>query len=287
MQVPFYLSAFNTTDYAVQHSLGIQEAARQLRYNWFNTLLKTEAYSYVLTAHHANDNVETVLMHLFRGSGIKGLRGMLPKQGQVLRPLLHASRAQIEAYAAQLQLSWVEDSSNATDHYTRNLVRHKVVDAMIEVYPKAMENFNHSVHLLRQAAGVYSTTVETLLKKLVVIKAEEHHLPILLLKKMPEPEAILYEWLQPHGFLASQMAQAWQLLDAQSGTTLLSPTHRIIKHRAWIILAPLAPMQSQHLVINNFDSPILFQSQQLLGRFQTGNDTSILPNKNMAFFDAS
>ena len=284
--VPFYRKQFETGAYAAQQGTGIQEAARNLRYNWFGELLEAEGYHFVATGHHANDNVETVLMHLFRGSGIKGLRGMLPRQGQILRPLLKVSRADIERYAAENQLDWVEDSSNAGDHYTRNLVRHAVVETMTTVFPRAIDNFNQSVGHLRQAELIYTAGIEERLKKLVVKKGDEQHLPVLKLKKMPASETLLFEWLQDFGFLSGQMPQAWQLLDADSGAMLLSPTHRLIKHRAWLILAEMQPAQAQHIVVEQGDTVVNFADQRLNIQRVDGAAT-INANAEMAFFDAN
>ncbi|MES1159600.1 MAG: tRNA lysidine(34) synthetase TilS, partial [Bacteroidota bacterium] len=123
----------DTKAYADQHRLSIQVAARELRYNWFREITarhadpQSSALQWILTAHHLDDNIETLLMNFFKGTGIAGLRGILPRQGNVVRPLLFAGKEQLSDFAQQHQLSWVEDSSNASDKYTRNYFRHRVI----------------------------------------------------------------------------------------------------------------------------------------------------------------
>src|SRR6185295_10831978 len=113
---------FDTAQYAAAEKCSIQVAARELRYQWFEQLHAGP----VLTAHHQDDNIETLLMNFFKGTGIAGLRAILPGQGKVVRPLLFATREMLQAFATEHQLTWVEDSSNASDKYTRNFFRHQV-----------------------------------------------------------------------------------------------------------------------------------------------------------------
>jgi tRNA(Ile)-lysidine synthase len=129
MQVPFYVKDFDTESYITKTKKSIQVAARELRYEWFKQIAEVEGYHFIATAHHSADNAETVLMHLFRGSGIKGLRGMLPIQGNIIRPLLHSSKEMMDVYAKEHSLHWVEDSSNESDKYTRNYIRHHALPA--------------------------------------------------------------------------------------------------------------------------------------------------------------
>jgi tRNA(Ile)-lysidine synthase len=134
------VKTFDTAAYAAGHKLSVQVAARQLRYDWFLGLVADGAAHYVVTAHHLDDNIETMLMNFFKGTGIAGLRGMLPKQGKIVRPLLFAAREQLAEFAREAGVSWVEDSSNRSDKYTRNYFRHQVIPLIGQVYPGALSN---------------------------------------------------------------------------------------------------------------------------------------------------
>ncbi|HEX5001790.1 MAG TPA: tRNA lysidine(34) synthetase TilS [Bacteroidia bacterium] len=139
--VPFFEKSFNTKTFAHDNGLGIQEAARKLRYSWFDTLIKEHKLQAIATGHHADDLAETVLLHLVRGTGLAGLHGILPKSGKIIRPLLFATRLQIESYAEQHRLKWRDDSSNNSDYYTRNKLRRKVMPVLQSINPGVAEAF--------------------------------------------------------------------------------------------------------------------------------------------------
>jgi tRNA(Ile)-lysidine synthase len=124
---PFFATSFDTNNYAIEHGLSIQMAARELRYQWFNKIIESHQFKYVAIAHHLNDSLETALLNLTRGLGVEGLTGIAPLSGNRIRPLLFATRTEIETYAAANQITWREDSSNQTDSYQRNLIRHRVI----------------------------------------------------------------------------------------------------------------------------------------------------------------
>ena len=138
---PFFTKRFETKEYVQQHKLSIQMAAREIRYQWFQALALEEGFDVVLTAHHLNDQLETYLMHSFRGTGPKGLLGIPVVQGLVQRPLLPFTKVQLQTYATENQLRWCEDSSNATDEYQRNRIRHHVIQALEKEYPNWAASF--------------------------------------------------------------------------------------------------------------------------------------------------
>ena len=136
--VTFLVKDFETKNYAEENKISIQEAAREIRYNWFAELINqstNQQINYILTAHHANDNIETVLMNFFKGTGIAGLRGILPWQGNVIRPLLFAKKAELISFAKGHDLEWAEDSSNLTDEYSRNYFRNQLIPVIQKNLP--------------------------------------------------------------------------------------------------------------------------------------------------------
>lgn len=233
----FWSKKFDTQDYAAQNKVSIQVAARTLRYTWFYELLQGSS-AFLLTAHHAGDNLETVLMNFFKGTGIAGMRGILPKQGRLLRPLLSFSRETLLNYARWRQLEWVEDSSNRSDAYTRNYFRHQLLPVLQQVYPAAEANALTSIRHLRDAELLYQQSIARLKKKLLHLKGEEWHIPVLLLSRQEAKQTILYELLKEFGFSAAQSATAMSLLTSETGKWIQSPTHRLIRNRKWLVLAP-------------------------------------------------
>lgn len=250
-KVPVFVKRFDTSDYAAQHKCSIQVAARELRYNWFNEIMDSgnPNFNFIVTAHHANDNIETVLMNFFKGTGMGGLRGMLPAQGKIVRPLLSVTREAIEQFAREQQLQWVEDSSNAEDHYTRNYFRHKIIPAIREVYPQAEANMMANLQRFREVEFLYRQHLDQLLNKMVERKGNELHIPILKLQKSNAVQTILFELMQPFGFTAKQPAEALALLQSETGRYIASATHRIFRNRNWLIIAPLSTTQAQHIII--------------------------------------
>ncbi|RYF94845.1 MAG: tRNA lysidine(34) synthetase TilS, partial [Chitinophagaceae bacterium] len=153
----------DTSAYASMHNLSIQVAARVLRYEWFELLREQHAIDnvggrgkcFIVTAHHMDDSVETMLMNLFRGTGITGLKGILPKQGHIVRPILGFTKNEIVAYASARGLQWVEDSSNQLDKYTRNYFRNQLIPMLRKIYPQVDENLYHNLHRFQDAAMLY------------------------------------------------------------------------------------------------------------------------------------
>lgn len=257
-RVPVFVKHFDTQQYVTGHGLSMQEAARELRYNWFFELLNNEEqpFSRILTAHHADDNVETVLMHLFRGTGIRGLTGIPIRNDVVVRPLLFARRSEIEEYAKEKQLSFVQDSSNFSEKYDRNFIRNKVLPLVREHYPGADENIITSIRRLRPAAAIYSEAVEQKKKKLMEQRGAEWHVPVRKLKKQLPLHTIVYEVIRPFGFTPAQTGEVIRLLDAHTGREVASATHRIIKNRDWIIISPINTDTASVYVVNDINDVV-------------------------------
>ena len=261
-EVDFFYKEFDTEKFALQNKLSVQEAARELRYNWFKQLLKSEelplqktssaaitSLSFVATAHHADDNAETILMNFFKGTGIAGLRGMLPKNEKIVRPLLFARREAIVQFAKHNQLHWVEDSSNISDKYSRNYFRHQVVPVVEKVFPNAIENLLANSERFRDIELLYQQAIEQHKKKLIEKKGDEIHIPVLKLKKSSPLGTIVFEIIKDYGFTAHQVYEVMNLLGADTGKYVQSSTHRIIKNRNWIIIAPNQLQQPSTILI--------------------------------------
>jgi tRNA(Ile)-lysidine synthase len=252
---------FDTAVYAASNKVSVQVAARQLRYQWFETLLHGGPARFVLTAHQLDDNIETMVMNFFKGTGIAGLRGMLPKQGHVVRPLLFASRVQLTEFAAEAGLSWVEDSSNQSDKYTRNYFRHQVLPLIEQAYPGALSNLADNLGRFREIENVYRHSIDLRLQKLLEYKGNEVHIPVEKLRKLSPLATLLFEIVKPYGFTPQQLDAIIALLDSDSGKYVLSAacTHRLLKNRNWLILSSLGPLEAAHILVEEKDAEIRFR----------------------------
>ncbi len=292
--VPVLIKEFETRAYAGEHKLSIQEAARELRYSWFAELLQPATHSpltthhsptSVLTAHHLDDNIETMLMHFFRGTGIHGLRGMLPKQGRIVRPLLFARRQEIKQFAAENDLTWVEDSSNASDKYSRNYFRHQLIPLVQKIYPEAENNLVNNLRRFAEMEQLYEQAVDQHRKKLLEQKGAEVHIPVLKLQKAEPLYAIVYEIIKVFGFSPAQTEEVIKLLGSESGRYVQSATHRIIKNRRWLIIAPAQSEQAQTLVIDEDENKVVFENGELAFEQLTGKNVQLVNDAAIALID--
>jgi tRNA(Ile)-lysidine synthase len=234
--VYIHVKTFNTGEYADENKVSIQVAARQLRYAWFDELLE-EGFKYVLTAHHRDDNIETAMMNFFRGTGVAGLRGMLYKNNTIVRPLLDFTKEEIIAFANEHNLQWRDDSSNASEKYSRNFFRQTVIPSVKKIFPEAEQNIAANIGRFRETEILYRQAIAQHKKRLLEIRGNEIHIPVLKLKKSEPLPTILYEIISEYNFTAHQVADAIHLLDAEQSSYIQSPTHRIIKNRNWLIIA--------------------------------------------------
>lgn len=227
---------FDTKKYAARYKISTQMAARELRYNWFAEQLAERKFEYLATAHHADDSLETFLVNLSRGTGLDGLLGIPVVNGKIVRPLLIFSRQEIEAYASRYKIDWREDSSNASDDYLRNDIRHHVVPALKGVNPGFLDNFKATLQHLQQS----KTMVEDASGIVFAQVCEQtingnYHFDLRQLTRLPNRNAYLYHWLSAFGFTAWE--DIYHLVSAQSGKQVFSPTHVLLKDRDRLVLS--------------------------------------------------
>lgn len=241
IQAKCHVIGFNTKDYALQHKLSIQMAARKLRYDWFNELIVKYGYTHVLTAHHADDHIETLLVNLIRGTGIKGLQGIPEKQGFVVRPLLFASKQEIKDYALKQGLVYREDSSNQEVKYKRNFIRHRIIPELKTLNPSLQETMLSSIHYFRQASEIVTEFAALKYQKIVTEERQQVLIDIGLLRQEEHKETLLFEWLSHKGFNASHIQSLIQILDSEQriGKSFMSATHQLVIDRQFLIVQPL------------------------------------------------
>lgn len=235
--IPVFITQFDTNAFAEDYKLSTQVAARELRYNWFYELLETKNYDYILTAHHADDNLETFLINLSRGTGIEGLTGIPRQNEKIIRPLLDFSRNEIEKYAKDNRIEWREDSSNASDKYLRNKIRHDLVPVLKELNPDFLKAFQKTQGYLQQTHTMAEDAAIMVYQQVAQEANDEIHFNLKKLKKLPNYHSYLYQWLHEFGFSAWE--DIYALTESQSGRQVLAREFRLVKNRDFLILSPL------------------------------------------------
>ena len=236
---PYYEKKFETKQYALAAGIGTQEAARILRYQWFNELVQTEKFDYVLTAHHANDQAETILFHLIRGAGAKGLSGILPKNKTLVRPLLFAHKQEILNYAQLNAIPFRTDASNESDDYSRNYIRHHLIPKIQQIQTGFIATMQHSSKLMQATDYYFKQQLKAIELSLCHYHTDETHIEVQKLLALPFPEFVLYEIIAKFGFNFSQCEQIIEACkNANVGSLFLANTYRLLLNRNQLIIRP-------------------------------------------------
>jgi tRNA(Ile)-lysidine synthase len=210
-----------------------QMAARTLRYNWFEELCLSNNYDVILTAHHADDNIETLLINIIRGTGIEGLTGIPEQNGRILRPLLPFYKSEIIAYAQTHQFPWREDRSNQSGEYQRNAIRHHVIPELVKLHPKALENTTKTIDFTKEAAKVIQQQTEELKKQLFLKEKETIRISISSVKALQPFSFWIHQLFTPYGF---DLREVIKLLSAQKGKCIHSTDHTLEVGRNELLL---------------------------------------------------
>jgi tRNA(Ile)-lysidine synthase len=245
MDVPFYSKIFTTKQYAADHKVSIQMAARDLRYAWFDEIVNENGYSYVATAHHLDDQAETFFINLLRGTGISGMHGIMPKQGKIIRPLMFTTREKIMSFALDMNLAWHDDSSNKSRKYLRNKLRLDVLSELYKINPQFSYKLNESISHLREVESIYHNHIAGITADLVQHTAEGILISIDWVYEYEPHDTYLFELLKPFGFTFSVVKEIVHSLDTFSGKVFYSPTHRLLRDRENFIIQPLTELASE------------------------------------------
>ena len=252
--IPYFIESFNTLEFAKENKLSIQLAARKLRYDWFQEIISL-GFDYVLTAHHLDDNVETFLINFTRGTGLEGLTGIPAQNGNIIRPLLPFSREEIENYAQANQIQWREDSSNASDKYFRNKLRHNIVPTLKELNTGFLDSFQNTLHHLQQSESLVNDASKLVFEKVVEEKENQLEIHLKPLLEFQNYKAYLYQWLKNYGF--SAWNDIYDLVEAQSGKQVFSETHILLKDREKLILSERNEInKSEVFIIESIESKV-------------------------------
>ncbi|WP_218597784.1 tRNA lysidine(34) synthetase TilS [Polaribacter sp. NJDZ03] len=225
---------FNTTQFAKENKQSTQIAARNLRYDWFNELIEKHQFDYILTAHHADDNLETFLINLTRGAGLDGLTGIPEINGNIIRPLLKFSREEILTFVKENNISWREDKSNASTKYIRNKIRHQILPVLKEINPSLLETFEKTTAHLKESQQIIEDRINEISAETIATENNISKIDISKIEKLSNPKAYLYQLLKDYNF--TEWNDVADLLSAQSGKQVISKTHTLLKDRNFLIL---------------------------------------------------
>ncbi|HXB40944.1 MAG TPA: tRNA lysidine(34) synthetase TilS [Bacteroidia bacterium] len=284
----YFYNSFDTAVYAAKNKISTQMAARELRYNWFEELIKKNKFDYLLTAHHLNDNIETFFINLLRGSGINGLKGILPKSGKKVRPLLFATREDIENYVRVKSILYREDSSNKEDKYLRNRLRHNLIPELKVLNPSIEQTLASELEILQQVNQLVFTEVEKKKKSLAVIKKDSCKIDIEKLKKSGSSKLFLYEIIKEYGFNSVQSTNIYDGLDGLTGKMFFSDTHQLLKDRKHLLIRDKSGVEEEEAAIykktDKIKQPVQLQISYY--KFKRGESVKVPSLKNIAYLDA-
>jgi tRNA(Ile)-lysidine synthase len=282
--VPSFFQRFDTEEYAQINGISIEMAARDLRYEYFEKIRIEHQYDFIATAHHSDDLIETFFLNLSRKTGIKGLTGIKDKSGKIIRPLLFASRDEIEKFASENYIEFREDSTNSEVFYQRNFLRHRILPLFSELNPSYKKNILASIENLKDAEAVYSGYFEAEIQKVVENATDSHIIDIEKLRKSERPKLLLLEILTAYNFNPSVTEEVFQSLEGEPGKQFYSKTHRLVKDREKLFVSEITEKENRIFYIEAGDielfAPFGINIEKLPGK-----DFKIRKEKNMACLD--
>jgi len=246
-----FVKEFDTIALQQNSGKSIEMVARELRYQWFDEIGKE--YDYIVTAHHANDNAETLILNLLRGTGLRGMCGMPSKNGKIIRPLLRVSFLEIDRYAEEQGVSFCVDSSNLKDEFLRNKVRQYVIPELEKINPKCVEIFSKNCMLFQQQTQFLDTHIQQYKNQLFIENGDKISIDINSLKKTENLPLILYELLFPFGFNADDVKNILKSIQSTSGKKFSSDSHILIKDRTHFFIEKLDAQKEDTVLIYSIE----------------------------------
>lgn len=282
--VPCHVAQFDTVSYAHSHGLSVEAAAREQRYAFFEEVRQREGYDVIATAHHRDDAVETFFINLLRGTGISGLHGIHPKNGNIVRPMLCFSRHDIDDFVQSEHLPFVEDATNAQPLYLRNRIRLQLVPLLRQLQPAFDKVMEGNIARLAEVECFYNAAVDNMRRQLLLPVGDGYRVDIAALRTFQPVATAVFELLRPLGFSSAVAAEVAEALDAQSGKQFFSPRYRLVKDRECLIICPRQPQDERTFVIDRdaLDAPL---PDGLHIRIEDYHPGTIRLARNEAWFD--
>lgn len=259
---PFHSIHFDTGPYAMEKGISVQMAARDLRYEWFSKTCEENGIDFVFTAHHADDNLETFLIHFLRGSGLDGLCGIPERNGNIIRPLLPFSKNELEIFAKEHNCLWREDSSNAETKYKRNKIRLQIIPLLKEINPAVLNTFQSTINHLQQSRDLVNIHIKEIIPviKKNNLQTEEQY-DITKIMALENPKAYLYEFFKDFGF--TDWDSVYDLLFSQTGKKVLSKSHYLLNNRGFLCLGIIEERTDNQYFINADTEEVLFDGYSM------------------------
>jgi len=255
---PLFKTSFETADYALENKISIEMAARDLRYQWFEMIRATHHFDCIAVAHHRDDQLETFFLNLARGTGLTGLTGMKPVNGKIVRPLLFASRDEIEKYRHENFLDFREDSSNLSLDYQRNKIRHTLLPVMESLNPSFREGLIRTMSYLEDVSKICDRAIQQNWERVSVRKGNDYLISIAELKLLDPLPTYLFEFLKSFGFNSQVVVDIVASLDGIPGKQFVSQTHRLVRDRESLILSPLQPENRKQFYLEEGMKELVF-----------------------------
>ena len=257
--LPFHLARFNTSEYAAANGLSVQQAARTLRYEWFETLLHKHSYRKIAIAHNADDQLETFFINLMRGAGLAGLTGIVAETGYTVRPLINISRKQIEEYVLEHRVTFREDSSNKSHKYLRNRLRHIVLPELDGISPAFRSKAGESLKYLKQANNFIASIIDEMANNISTRRGQDTIIPISMLRRYAGSlDFVLFQLLEPYGFKRDAIVEILRSLNSESGRQFTSDEYLLVKDRDELIISPLNSLIASESIIDEASLPATF-----------------------------
>lgn len=234
---PFHSVKFDTLAYAEKNKLSVQQAARKLRYNWFEEVRKKNKYHFIATAHHLNDSIETFFINVLRSTGLSGLKGIPPLNGKIIRPLLFYSRAELESYAIQCNLKWRHDSSNDSDDYLRNRIRHHLIPLLEKLQPSFETVMSENLNYFRETHELFQDWIERNMQKAIEYRTADEIIVNVSKLKKDYISMMLFEYFKDRGVTMSQAENiADNYSQKKTGGVFLTASHEALLNRSQLIV---------------------------------------------------
>jgi tRNA(Ile)-lysidine synthase len=283
--IPFHCRKFDTKAFAKKNRLSIQMAARELRYKWFEEVREENGYDYIAIAHNLNDNIETLLINLTRGTGLAGMAGMKPSVNRIIRPLLFATRNDIVLFRDQHDIEFREDKSNADTKYVRNRIRHLVIPVLREINPSIETTLNETAERFSGLNEIVSAYITRLRERISEEREGLVRINLNQLKAHFHNKAVLFELFKPYGITSALLTDLIKIIEGKSGGQIITETHRIIKDRKDIIISAGITSGETSFTINRIEDLCTFPGISSVKNVRI-TDTFEIPNEpHMACLD--
>ncbi len=268
-KLPFFTVRFDTSGYAAENHISIQMAARDLRYGWFEKIRNENGYTRIAVAHNLNDNIETLILNLTRGTGLTGLSGIKPSSGHIIRPLLFATREEITSHSKERKIDFREDRSNAQTKYIRNKIRHRIIPLLKEINPSAETALNETALRIAELDEFTGRKINDIRNGIISQGDEDITINIRELTKEAINRSVLFELFLPWGISGNNLHELEKVIKGRTGARLMTPDHIITKNRGQIIISPIKqsePMYFSAATVDDLPSVPIIESAVYLDR---------------------